>query len=345
MAKPMKEKGRREKAKAGWRRFYGAALLLALWVAPSLPQGETNLKKEYPNPATRPRQVDLSHNTKPPDPIGNAIGQVCRERAFDPLGSTPIDILQARPSLSLKNPDVQAALKRAEQLLPLARELTIEALRDLAAEHKLEELRVRTAETRIRAVTRIEPDVDLRDNASVSVNRPTLISFGTLFLVGLPSNEAMISVLAHELTHLGDGKEDSLQPLFVKVGRRVSSLVTGVRLQVSGRRAEELTCDLIGTLTVRKLIARTPNARETLVRRLTRALAHNCVERDETDEAHLSPRNTMRALLALDEALANGLLGRADNSLLQPFELFPARPAPSDAEALLFASERCRAGL
>jgi hypothetical protein len=320
------------------------ALALAAGLTPLFGQGgESQLKKEYPGGAdTRPRrQQDFSHDTtKPLDPISRAVGMICRERTADYLGSTPIDVMQASPSLPLKHPDVVAAIKRAEQILPTAREYAIEALRELAAEHKLEDARLQAAEARIKAVTKIEPDVDLRDNASVSTNRPTVITFGTLFLVGLRSQEGMLGVMVHELTHLGDGKEDSLQPLFQKVGRRAASL-TGMR--VTGRRAEELTCDLLGAIAARKLIARTPT-RDALPRRLARVLGHNCVEHDDTDEAHLSPRNTMRALLSLDEVLAHGILGVKDQALL-PFDWRPANPPLSDAEAFLFASERCQASL
>lgn len=302
---------------------------------------ETRLKKEYPGADTRPRQVEFSHDTvKPLDPIARAVGMICRERNFDSLGSTPIDVMQSSPSLPLKNPDVVAALKRAEQLLPTARELAVEALRELAAEHKLEDTRLRAAEARINAVTKIEPDVDLRDNASVSTNRPTVISFGTLFLVGLRSSEGLIGVMAHELTHLGDGREDSLQPLFQKVGRRAAGLTA---MRVTGRRSEELTCDLIGALAARKLIARSPN-RDPLPRRLARVLGHNCVEHDDTDDSHLSPRNTMRALLSLDEVLAQGILGIKTLSLL-PFDWRLTNPQLSDTEAFVNAGEHCRAGL
>jgi hypothetical protein len=322
-------------------RFCGVALLLIAQATQFFAQtGEAQLKKEYPaSPGSRPRQVDLAHD-KPLDPVSRAVGMVCRDRVEDYLSSTPIDVMQASASLPLKNSEVIAAIKRAESLLPLARELATEALRELAAEHNLEDSRLRAAEARIRAVTKIEPDVDLRDNASVSTNRPTVITFGTLFLVGLRSNEGMIGVLAHELTHLGDGKEDSLLPLFQKVGRRAAGL-TGMR--VTGRRAEELTCDLIGAVAARKHIVRAPS-RDPLPRRLSRILSHNCVEHDETDDAHLSPRNTMRALLALDEVIAQGILGLKDQALL-PFDWRPADPQLSEREAFVFASERCRSGL
>ena len=40
--------------------------------------------------------------------------------------------------------------------------------------------------------------MDSRDNASVYLSRPHVITFGTIFLAGLRSDEGMISVLAHE---------------------------------------------------------------------------------------------------------------------------------------------------
>jgi hypothetical protein len=49
-------------------------------------------------------------------------------------------------------------------------------------------------------------------------------------------------------------------------------------------------------------------------RRAARALEHNCVERDETDAEHLSPRQTLRAMLALTPALAAEVTGEADET-------------------------------
>ena len=48
---------------------------------------------------------------------------------------------------------------------------------------------------------------------------------------------------------------------------------------------------------------------EPLKQRLARTLEHNCVEDDETDDEHLSPRSTMRAALALDPTLVQALSG------------------------------------
>jgi hypothetical protein len=249
-------------------------------------------------------------STQLPASTGNiverAMNAVCTERVSDPLGSVPIDEMQARPSLSLRDPAAVAGAARAERLLPVARELAINALTKLARDYKIDDWRLRSAVRRIQAVTRIKPDVDLRDNASVIMVDPHTIYFGTIFLAGLPSDEGMISVLAHEITHIADGRDDSLTPLFRQIASRAITL-TG--LSITGRRPEELSCDWVGALSARAYIERSPN-QEPLTRRLARIVEHNCVDEDDTDEDHLSPRNTMRALFALDSGLAREVVGK-----------------------------------
>lgn len=253
-------------------------------------------------PPSQPREVAPVEEI---NIVERAMTAVCLERSRDPLGSVPIDVMQSRPSLPLAHPDAIAGLKRAERLLPAARDLVVASLRDLFNEYNVEGSRIRAATARVLAVNKIEADVELRDNASVVLTTPRTIYFGTIFLAGLQSDEGMVSVLAHELTHIADGREDSLQPLFRLVGRRAANL-TGMR--IVGRRPEELTCDLVGAMVARYFIERTPG-KEALARRLARAIEHNCVEEDGTDEAHLSPRNTMRALLVLDPSLGGDIMG------------------------------------
>lgn len=227
------------------------------------------------------------------------------ERAQDPQGSEPIDEMQARPSLPLRHPEVLAGTERAERLLPVAKILAAESLRRLLHEHGLTEAPARAAFARLAQVRAVKPDMDLRDNASVLYKEPRTIRFGTIFLAGLRSDEGMISVLAHELTHVADGAQGTFSALFRGVARRAKRATP---LRLNARRSEELTCDLVGALAVRAYIARTARV-ETLARRTARALEHNCVARDHTDSAHLSPRSTMRALLALDPQLALQITG------------------------------------
>ncbi|HEV2911873.1 MAG TPA: hypothetical protein VGX92_01035 [Pyrinomonadaceae bacterium] len=284
------------------------SLLLALSLLPSL-ASSTPAQQVAPPVQRGTPQGPRSHETNAPaepEMIERAMSAVCAEREVDPLGSVPIDEMQSRPSLPIGHPEVIAGARRAERLLPVARELTIKALRELADEYGLAAHRVRDATARIKGVREIEPDMDLRDNAAVVLSDPHTISFGTIFLAGLRSDEGMVSVLSHELIHIADGKTDTLRPLFRLVGRRAASL-TG--FSIYGHRPEELTCDLVGAMSARDLVARTASA-DSLARRLARSVEHNCVEEDDTDEDHLSPRNTMRAVFALDPALARDIMNR-----------------------------------
>ena len=234
---------------------------------------------------------------------------VCRERLRDPKGSVPIDDMQGRPSLSVRSPEAIVGAQNAQRLLPTAKSLVITSLKRLVKDYgfgnpKTSDARLRRAIAHVEAVRNIRPDVDSRDNASVFLRNPHTIVFGTIFLAGLPSDEGIISVLAHELVHIADGSEDSLGLLFKGVGNRASNLT---ELQIHDQRAEELTCDLVGTLAARSYVASTPSY-EPLPRRISRSLEHNCVDQDEGDDDHLSPRNTIRALLALDPVLSRQLV-------------------------------------
>lgn len=241
--------------------------------------------------------------------LEQAIGVVCTQAKLDPKSSVAIDEMQARPSLPVQSPEARAGAERAQRLLPLAKSLVITSLRELAIEYGFQksprfQRRLRQAIIRVNGVTRIKPDMESRDNASVFLSRPHVITFGTIFLAGLRSDEGMISVLAHELMHIADGDYDSLRPLVTAVGKKASDL-TG--LDTHGQRGEEITCDLIGAMAVRSYITGTPGY-ESIARRSARSIQHNCVDVDEGDEDHLSPRDTIRALLALNPVLVRELI-------------------------------------
>jgi hypothetical protein len=242
--------------------------------------------------------------------VERAVGTTCAERARDPLGSAPIDEMQTRPSLSVTNPNAVAGARRAERLLPQARELVARAILKLSKDYGIYgsaagSLSTHRAMARVQAVKRIKPDVDARDNAAVLLREPHTIEFGTIFLAGLRSDEGMISVLGHELTHVADGQNDSLRPLFRAIARRASAR-TG--LLITGQRAEELGCDLVGLMAAREFIKENASW-DPLARRLARAIGHNCVDDDASDEDHLSPRSTIKALFALDLNFAGEIVG------------------------------------
>jgi hypothetical protein len=262
--------------------------------------------------ATAPETFTAADRTT----VERAIGSACAERIRDPLGSTPIDVMQARPSMSVNHPDAVAGARRANRLLPTTKKLVANEIVQLAKEYGMyngiARTRVNAAAARVQGVKQVRPNVDARDNASVLLRDPRAIEFGTIFLAGLRSDEAMISVLAHELTHVASGQTDSLRPLFRAIGRRAAAR-TGLRIQ--GQRAEELACDLVGVDATRAFIRQTPSW-EPLPRRLARAVEHNCVDDDSSDEDHLSPRNTIRALFSLDLDLARELLGSNSQAYL-----------------------------
>jgi hypothetical protein len=260
-------------------------------------------------PQTKPTRAHASMSPEAKALLEQAIGVVCTQAKLDPKSSVAIDEMQTRPSLPLQSPEAKAGAERANRLLPVAKELVISSLRQLTTEYGFQNnrnfnTRLVQAVARVNSVKRVKPDMDSRDNASVFLSRPHVITFGTIFLAGLRSDEGMISVLAHELTHIADGDNDSLRALVSAVGNKASDL-TG--LEIHGQRAEEVTCDLIGAMAVRAYIVNTPDY-ESIARRLARSIQHNCVELDEGDEDHLSPRNTIRALLALNSGLVRELI-------------------------------------
>jgi hypothetical protein len=95
-----------------------------------------------------------------------------------------------------------------------------------------------------------------------------------------------------------------LRALVDSIANKASSL-TG--LEIHGQKAEELTCDLIGAMAVRTFVGDSPGY-ESIARRLARSVEHNCVGQDEGDDEHLSPRNTIRALLSLNPQLVRELV-------------------------------------
>jgi hypothetical protein len=283
------------------------AILVAMLSASLVTDALAQRRRGRSKPQTSHSRTILSPEAR--EMVELASVAVCKERTTDPKASIPIDDMQGRPSLPVESPEAVAGAKRAQQLLPVTRQLVIAALRQLAGEYKLRDsrahsLRIQRAIARVAAVRNIRPDMESRDNASVFLQNPRTIIFGTIFLAGLPSDEAMISVLSHELVHIADGDEDSLGLLFSAVGNRASQLTA---LKIQHQRAEELTCDLIGMLAARRYVAREPSY-EPLPRRISRSVAHNCVDQDDGDEDHLSPRSTIRALLALNPTLTRELV-------------------------------------
>ena len=78
-----------------------------------------------------------------------------------------------------------------------------------------------------------------------------------------------------------------------------------------------ITFSVFLIMAARQFINQSPGW-EPLPRRVARAFEHNCVNDDESDEDHLSPRNTIRALLALDVTIAGEILSETVGVISRP---------------------------
>jgi hypothetical protein len=210
--------------------------------------------------------------------------------------------MAAQSALPLTDARVIDGKKRAERLLPVAKKLVPSTLSRLAADYNLEPLSLSWIRARVQAVNTIKPEVEAHDNSYWRPSEPNAIIFGTIFLAGIRSDEAMITVLAHELTHAINGTDQSLQPLFARLGARASEI--GM-LPIQGNVAVELTCEAVGLQVMRAHIGKALG--KGTAKHLARAVGKNCVQRDLADANHLSPRETMQVLLALEPGLIKAL--------------------------------------
>lgn len=240
------------------------------------------------------------------DLVERAIRTICEDRLRDPQGSLPIDEMAFARPLPLTDYRVLAGKSRAQSLLPVAKRLVSFALRRVAANNGLEPLSLRWVVARALAVNTIRAEVEERDNSSWDPSEPDAIIFGTVFLAGLRSDEAMLAVLAHELTHAIDGTDQALQPVFMRIGAKAAQ----IGRPIGAAAAAELVCEMVGMEVLRDYVSQT-SRRGTTSRRLARALQKDCVLRDLADERHLSPRETMRFLLKTKPELAGAITGKS----------------------------------
>lgn len=276
-----------------------ACIFLLCGQAVQLPHGSAQIReRKQTKPGEQGRSAD-EPRWEEQDIVERAVASICEDHSRDPQGTTPIDQMAAQRALPLTDKNVVAGKKRAERLLPVAKRLVPSALSRFAADYNLEALSLNWVYARVKEVNIIKPEVEARDNSYWRPSEPNAIIFGTNFLAGIRSDEAMITVLAHELTHAVNGTDQSLQPLFERVEARASRVGN---VSVGGSMAAELTCEAVG---LRAMRAQTGNALgKGTTRRLARAVGKNCVQRDLADASHLSPRETLRVLLALEPELA-----------------------------------------
>lgn len=209
--------------------------------------------------------------------------------------------------------DVDQGVRNIQRLLPSVRDWTLEALREATVAYDLhprEWPRVTRLVYRVRKVIRRH---DLQSMAAVSDNRLSEILVDPAYAPYLKSDDEAVFVLAHELTHVA-ARSNELHRFIEGVAAKATR---AAQVEPTEGQREDLACDLIGEMVLKRFIALTPTSESMSVRissvvgyespaqRFTRAWEDFCASYngDPGDDDHLTQYQTIRALLALDPEL------------------------------------------
>lgn len=201
-----------------------------------------------------------------------------------------------------------SGINNAKRLLPLAKRLTLESLEGLAASYRIRTDELRQAQDNIRAVDTIVLDEQLGDTASVDDESPAEISVGPNYALYLNRDEEAILLLGHELTHVA-AQGGNLSQFFNSVARTAETLA---RVHPTDDQKEDLGCDFIGEQVFKRFVRLHP-ARESIAERFSMAFGYYCdlyEDEDDSDEEHLSQRDTLQALFGLDPELGRLILNK-----------------------------------
>jgi hypothetical protein len=203
---------------------------------------------------------------------------------------------------------IHLGMKNARRLLPLAKKLTLESLKD----------RVKTADLLrekrlISSVHHLLLDTYLSYSAEVWEDDLSGIHIGPDYAAHLTSDDETMLLLGHELTHVA-----------VRAGR-LNNFIESVNdvarasanLELDEEQKEELACDFIGAQVLKRYLAiyskdqanalrfARASGYEPLSERLEHAWQDFCASYNgvSPDQEHLSQDQTFRALLGLDPEL------------------------------------------
>jgi hypothetical protein len=203
---------------------------------------------------------------------------------------------------------IHLGLKNVRRLLPLARNLTQDALAGLVKTTNL------SREKRlIAAVHRIVLDSSLSNAAVVREDDLSVIRISPDYAAYLVSDDEAMLLLSHELTHVA-ARTGRLNDFIEDVNKIAHS---AARLELNEEQKEELACDFTGALVLRRYIALYPTG-ETGVQRFSRVFGYEpprvrlalawqdfCASYNGAppDDEHLSQDQILRALVGLDPEL------------------------------------------
>lgn len=273
-----------------WSRKVFSSILLALIISDFFCLQLSGAKDN-----SEPSSVAANPELENVDAVERAVAGVCRTRNSDPKVTIPIDDMARTIPVPLSDPRVNEAWTHAQSLLTIAKRLVPSAIRRVSIDYGIELSNLSSIKHRVQVVRNIRPDVAYRDNAAWRPSEPDTIRFGSVSLLGLRSDEALIAVLGHELTHAVNGTDQTLQAIFNRVSQRANNIGKSIGFGAT----MELTCELVGLEVVREYISRTKVRGISSRHRFARALQKDCVTNDQSDGEHLSPRETMRTLITL----------------------------------------------
>ena len=210
---------------------------------------------------------------------------------------------------------VRRRIANARRLLPLAKTLAIESL------HQVNEgLDLSRESALIGAVHRLTLDPKLNESAEVWDEDLSTIHIGTEYAVHLGSDDEVMLLLGHELTHVA-ARTGRLRADIERLAQRIRE-TAGITASV--RQREELACEYVGAETLKRFIASHPTA-DNNVERFSRAFGYQSRSArlaevwlefchsyygDPGDHDHLSEQQTLRSLLTFDPSLS--MLVRTD---------------------------------
>jgi hypothetical protein len=209
--------------------------------------------------------------------------------------------------------EVHLGIRNVRRLLPLARRLTLDALREAQVGDPLKKSGLSKEKRLIDAVHKIVLDPSLADTAEVWDDRLSEIRIGPDYALDLTSDDEAIFLLGHELTHVAarSGRLNQFIENVTETARHSANV------ELMEDQKEDLACDFTGAEVLKRFIALHPKdepeaerfARavgyESTAVRLARAWDDFCASYngDAGDEEHLSQAQTIRALYGLDPEL------------------------------------------
>lgn len=204
-------------------------------------------------------------------------------------------------------------IENARRLLPLAKRLTLESLREAQIGERLKKSGLSREERLINGVEKIVLAQGLGDSAEILEDRLGEIRVGHDYALQLISDDEAMLLLSHELTHVAarGGRLDQLIENVAETTRLSAHVVP------TTEQKEDLVCEFIGAQALKRFIALHPTevrdaerfsrvfGYESPSERLARAWEDFCASYnyDPGDEEHLSQYQTIRALVGLDPEL------------------------------------------